>query len=41
MSIRKHNENTSRPVELDTVIARARRERDAHIRKMFGALFGR
>lgn len=29
------------PRELDTIIARARRERDATVRQMIGSLFGR
>lgn len=41
MSARKRNEKAFEPREIDTIIARARRDRDAHLRQMVGSLFGR
>lgn len=41
MSANKRKEKTFEPREIDSIIARARRERDQHLRQMFGSLFGR
>jgi len=41
MSAKKRNEQMFQPRELETIIARARRERDATLRNMIGSLFGR
>ncbi|WP_425418110.1 hypothetical protein [Oricola indica] len=41
MSTRKNTKTPFEPTEFETIIARARRDRDAHIRNMFGAIFRR
>jgi len=41
MSAKKRTEASFQPRELDTILARARRERDATLRHMIGSLFGR
>lgn len=41
MSAKKRIEPHFQPRELETIIARARRERDATLRNMIGSLFGR
>tara|TARA_Y100000815_G_scaffold142155_1_gene128520 strand:+ start:6041 stop:6178 length:138 start_codon:yes stop_codon:yes gene_type:complete len=41
MSVKKRNETAIDPREMETIIARARRERDAHLRNFIGSLFGR
>lgn len=41
MSASKRKDNTFEPREIETIIARAKRERDATLRNMFGSLFGR
>lgn len=41
MSANKRTAQQFQPRELDTIIARARRERDATLRTMIGSLFGR
>lgn len=41
MSAPKREEKTFEAAHLDTIVTRARRERDAHLRKILGSLFGR
>ncbi len=41
MSAKKRIETHFQPRELDSIIARARRERDATLRNLIGSLFGR
>jgi len=41
MTAKKRTETTFEPREMETIIARARRERDTHLRNMIGSLFGR
>jgi hypothetical protein len=41
MAAKKRTEPHFQPRELDSIIARARRDRDAALRNMIGSLFGR
>lgn len=41
MPAKKRNDTHFQPRELESIIARARRERDATLRNMIGSLFGR
>lgn len=41
MSAKKRHDTHFQPRELESIIARARRERDATLRNMIGSLFGR
>jgi len=41
MSAKKRTETNFEPREMETIIARARRDRDAHLRTIIGSLFGR
>lgn len=41
MSAKTKKQTTFEPREFDTILARARRERDAAVRNIFGSLFGR
>ena len=41
MSAKKSNDNAFDAREIEAIISRARRERDAVLRSMIGSLFGR
>ena len=41
MPAKKRNKTAYNPTEIETIIARARRERDIALRNMIGSIFGR